>query len=312
MSQKSHTFQSTTKGLITFSAALLSIWHLPVFVVKQKWNGIAQHLAAVVLANTDIAILTLFSTLKNVSVYAIYSMISTGIFLVVSNLGSGIEPILGSIIAKKENKSLNHFFNLYEWLMHNATVLLFSATMVLITDFVKVYTKSVTDVNYYVPVFAILLTIAYMTICIHIPYNCVIQASGHFKETQISAIIEPIINLVVSVALVFHFGLVGVAIGTIVAITYRMFYLAIYLTKHIMQRPLVTFLKYLITDSLITYVIYYVNSNFTAMTEITYYAWAIRACKVFSLALVISAIFNFVFYNKLLKQGMNYIFKREI
>ena len=36
--------------------------------IKQKWNGFAQHLAAVVVDNTDIAVLTIMSSLQNVSV----------------------------------------------------------------------------------------------------------------------------------------------------------------------------------------------------------------------------------------------------
>ena len=40
--------------------------------IKQKWNGLAHHIAAVVLGNTDTVVLTLFSTLENVSIYAVY------------------------------------------------------------------------------------------------------------------------------------------------------------------------------------------------------------------------------------------------
>jgi O-antigen/teichoic acid export membrane protein len=39
--------------------------------IKQKWNGIAQHVAAVVLDGTDVIVLTVFSTLSNVSVYSV-------------------------------------------------------------------------------------------------------------------------------------------------------------------------------------------------------------------------------------------------
>ena len=36
--------------------------------IQQKWNGIAQHVAAVVIGGTDTVVLTLFSTLQNVSI----------------------------------------------------------------------------------------------------------------------------------------------------------------------------------------------------------------------------------------------------
>src|SRR5699024_10102662 len=47
--------------------------------IKQKWNGLAQHIAAVVLGNTDTVVLTLFSSLANVSIYAVYNLVVTGI-----------------------------------------------------------------------------------------------------------------------------------------------------------------------------------------------------------------------------------------
>ena len=43
--------------------------------IAQKWNGIAQHVAAVILDGTDTVVLTLFSTLSNVSIYSVYFMV---------------------------------------------------------------------------------------------------------------------------------------------------------------------------------------------------------------------------------------------
>ena len=45
---------------------------------------------------------------------------------------------------------------------------------------------------------------------------------------QASAIIEAVLNLVTAVALVLKFGLVGVAVGTLVAMVYRTCCLAWY------------------------------------------------------------------------------------
>ena len=47
--------------------------------IKQKWNGIAQHIASVVVNNTDTVILSVFSTLTNVSIYSVYNMVVAGI-----------------------------------------------------------------------------------------------------------------------------------------------------------------------------------------------------------------------------------------
>src|SRR5699024_6872049 len=46
--------------------------------IKQKWNGVAQHIAAIVLDGTDIIVLSTFSTLSNVSIYSVYYLVVSG------------------------------------------------------------------------------------------------------------------------------------------------------------------------------------------------------------------------------------------
>ena len=46
--------------------------------IKQKWNGLAQHIASVVLDSTDTIVLTVFSTLANVSIYSVYYLVISG------------------------------------------------------------------------------------------------------------------------------------------------------------------------------------------------------------------------------------------
>ena len=43
--------------------------------IKQKWNGFAQHLASVVLGETDVVLLTFFSTYQSVSIYSVYLLV---------------------------------------------------------------------------------------------------------------------------------------------------------------------------------------------------------------------------------------------
>lgn len=43
--------------------------------IAQKWNGIAQHVAAVILDGTDTIVLTLFATLSDVSIYSVYYLV---------------------------------------------------------------------------------------------------------------------------------------------------------------------------------------------------------------------------------------------
>lgn len=142
--------------------------------------------------------------------------------------------------------------------------LVFSVAAVLIVPFVRVYTTNISDANYIVPAFAYLITIAQASYCLRLPYNIMVLAAGHYKQTQWSAIIEATINIVVSVVLVFNFGLIGVAIGTLAAMAYRTIYLAWYLSRSILYRPLKHFLKHILTDTICVVLLFGLVKLFSA------------------------------------------------
>ena len=47
--------------------------------IKQKWNGMAQHIATVVFENTSVLVLTILSTFENVSIYGVYHLVTNGL-----------------------------------------------------------------------------------------------------------------------------------------------------------------------------------------------------------------------------------------
>lgn len=272
--------------------------------IKQKWNGLAQHIATVVSGNTDMVVLTLFSTLSNVSVYAVHHLIVNGVKQIVVSMTSGMQAMLGNMLAKNETERLNHTFDCIEWILHTLVTFSFSVTAILIVPFVRIYTADITDANYIVPLFAYLITFAQASYCLRLPYNIMVLAAGHYKQTQWSAIIEATINVVVSILFVFYFGLVGVAIGTLVAMIYRTLYLAIYLKKNILYRKLHHFIKHIIVDACSASLLFMIVSlipSFYEMRQINYFAWFILAVKVSLTAVFVLLLINGIFYGGKIK-----------
>lgn len=263
--------------------------------IQQKWNGLAQHIANVVLINTDVTVLTLFSNLINVSIYSVYHNVVYGIQNLVTAFTSGLQALLGDMYAKKERELLVSTFGRFEWLIHVLIEIAFGCTLVLIIPFVKVYTADITDANYINIPFAILITLAQASYCLRLPYNIMVMAAGHYKQTQVSAIIEAIINIVVSVSFVFRFGVIGVAIGTVAAMTYRSTYLAWYLSQNILNRNLFYYFKHVAVDVLVFALIYTICGAFPANIS-TYFEWIMLAIKYALLSILIIAVVNILFY----------------
>ena len=263
--------------------------------IPQKWNGFAQHVAAIVVANTDIVVLTLFSKIENVSIYSVYFLVINGIKDIIVAMTIGTRSYFGSMIANDEKNKLNLFFKKFEWLTNNISVLLYSITIVTIIAFVKIYTFGISDVDYMQKTFSILLSIAYFIYCIRLPYSMLINAAGHFKNTQLSAILEAIINIVVSISMVYFLGLIGVAIGTICAMLFRLIYFIIYTKGRIVEYSFFDKIKIFIFDVLAALVMI-IPTSFIKINDDTFFWWIIYAIEVSLCCIGLLVIMNLLFY----------------
>lgn len=268
--------------------------------IKQKWNGFAQHLSSVVMDNTDVVVLTLFSSLSNVSVYSVYHLVVFGVRQIVTSMTVGIQSAFGNLIATKD-KSVKDKFIKTEVAFHCGVTVIFACVLVLIGPFVEVYTRDITDADYIQPLFGYLISIAFALYCYRLPYYAIIKAAGHYKETQTSAIIEMILNIGVSVVVVINYGLVGVAVGTLIATLYRSIYFVFYVQKKIIPKPIGTFLKLLLADCIVFCLAVMITGNFV-MGAVNYWEWVILAVKVFLTVLVCSAIVYVVTNMDLIKK----------
>lgn len=265
--------------------------------IKQKWNGIAQHISAFILNGTDNIVLTMFSTLSNVSIYSVYHLVIYGVHQLYQSATSGLHSLVGDLWAKQEINKLQRIFSVIELILHFSTVFLFSCTGILILPFMRVYTDGITDANYIQPLFALLIVLAHASQCIKTTYNIIILAGGHYKQTQKCHIYSAILNFMISVISVYFLGLVGVAIGTVIAMIYQMIWMAYYDSKNLLKWPFVNFLKQVCVDIITVFIIYFATS-WIELGSISYLSFFLMAIKVAVIALIITVFMAFVFYRK--------------
>ena len=265
--------------------------------IKQKWNGFAQHIATITQDNASMMILTFMSSLADVSIYAVYILIENGVRQLIFSFNSSMSPVLGELFSKNQTEELKNFFSKFEWSLHSLSIILFSSTAVLIVPFTLLYTKGVKGADYYVPIFAYILTAAVCIRCIQFCYNLIIQAAGQFRETQWSSIIEASLNIGLSLLLVYKFGLIGVAIGMLIALLYRLVFFIVYLKNHILFRAPKFFFKLLLADLTIASCSICTGLLFTNNID-TYFQWIISAIEVTLLSIIISFLVNLIFFKR--------------
>ena len=252
--------------------------------LKNRWNGFSINVATFIHFSTDITILTIFTDLYVVSIYNVYSLVVSGVEAIVSTLCTSITPVIGRTYASGDIEKTSEKFDAFESLNFFVLFVLFSCTLVLITPFVMIYTKNITDTNYYQPLFGMLLVISKIVYLIKVPHFELACAANLFKEMTIQAFIEALINIVVSVILVSKFGLIGVAIGTICAMTFRMIY-QVNLTSKTISRRSILFYKKLLVYSLVMVLFYLLFSLFIKELNVLTFIISGFICATFALVI---------------------------
>lgn len=223
---------------------------IPSNALPGKWSGLIQHVASTLTSSLDTIVLTLVSTLANISIYNVYVFPLNGVKTLVEGVGTSYKSFFGNILTQKTSEETIKQFDEFEILIHMFGTIFLAGSIKMLAPFIEIYTRGVYDTDYNQKLFGILITIAYFIMIIRIPYTTIVNSAGHFKETQIYSIIEVLLNLILSFILVYRFGLVGVAIGTIIAVGYRLIALIMYLKRTILFRSPFKFILNLLGDVL--------------------------------------------------------------
>ena len=263
------------------------------YKINQKWDALTHHIAFMIHSRADVVILTILGSLKDVAIYSVYALVLNGIKSFVSIVAESFSAAFGDMIAKSEESILRKKFGAYETIYMTISTIVYSCTMLLITPFVIVYTLDVGDADYAQALFGILLTVSMYLLTVRQPYNELVKAAGHFKQTRRGAVVEAIVNVVVSVILVWQFGLIGVAIGTLVAMLIRSLEFIYHTNKYILKRNVMESVKkiiFIIVETLLVVLL----SHFIPMPEMSsYFNWILYAIEIFIVALVVVVPINY-------------------
>ena len=208
--------------------------------LSQKWDNFGQSLALYIHTKTDSILITLFLNFSEVSVYSVYSLVTTSLSAIITAISSGFVPGLGNMYAKNEKETFDKVFSLYEFVNTTVSFLFYTIAFVLIVPFVKTYTANVTDIDYIRPVFSGVIIISELLYCLRLPYYYMITNARHFKQIKNGSYVEAGLNIGLSLVLINFLGITGLAIGTSVAMLFRTVQIVAYCSKNIIKRsPLV-------------------------------------------------------------------------
>ena len=274
--------------------------------LKQRWDAFWQAIAYFVHNNTDVMVLTIFADIKEVSVYTVYNYVISNIKTFVVNFINGFGAAFGNMLARGEIELAKKNLKVYELIIFSLTTIIYSTAGIMIVPFAMLYTRGVYDVNYARTTFALIATIAGAFSCFRIPYQAIVEAAGHYRQTRNGAIFEAVLNITISLIFVIKLGIIGVAIGTLAATIFRSVQYAYYLSKNLIKRSLWIFVGHIVLSAIVAMITVALSEAFLNWQTESYMQWIGKSVCVAGVATVLTVLGGILFY----KNDMIYLISK--
>lgn len=247
--------------------------------INQKKNVLVHQICALVVVNSPTIIITIFCGLKDASIYSVYFLIFNALGNLMGSFSTGMQAFFGQSLYGDDINKTQRLYNKFETFYFVVCGWAYSCSYLLIMPFMKVYTRNMTDANYLQPMLAILFVVSGLGSRIRTPSGLLIEAAGHYRNTQWRSILEASICLIGSIVFVLLFGLSGVLLGNLCSSIYRTIDMIIYSsTKVLRVSPLRSFIKLLILAILYGLSIFYIS--YLKYDVVSYNTWFIYALVV--------------------------------
>lgn len=262
--------------------------------LNKRWDALILQILGLVHISAPIILATIFTTLSQVSVFAVYTMVVTGVRQIIVIFSAGVQAAFGELIALGDLEMFRKIYNHYEFMIYSVMTLFYSVTMVLLLPFIKLYTRGVTDVNYYQPTIAFLFVLNAILFSIKSPQGTLIVSAGLFKETKYQTLTQALLAITFGAVLANFYGLKGILIGLIISNVYRDIDLIIFIPKKLENAKIMTTFKRVaiifVEFMLICLPFIYVDMGITS-----YIKWLGWAAIIFAYGFVVIGLISLLF-----------------
>ena len=276
--------------------------------VKKVKDLVFHKINGLVSSNIDVIIISKMLGLASVAIYSTYFYIINMLKQILGKINGSMLAIIGNEIVKNDNK-------VYELLLEINSIMFMVGTVICVPlyfaldGFIDIWYEGAINTSMLICIAAVSYLFCFI---IKETIACFVTAAGLFKETKKCAITDTIVNLVLSLTLVYKFGIPGVLFATAISIFIAEFIMKnLVLHKHIFKKSVKCFyLKSLklfivfILDALVGYLI------FKNLEISNIFKWFVT----FTLFTLLNFIFIFIVYSLIgeekVSKRLKYILKR--
>lgn len=260
---------------------------------KNRWDALLLQISINTSTALPVLIVSQILGYEEANVYAVYSLVISAVIALVSALSSGVSPVFGEKLVKKEN--ITDMYRIYEWGVSFALTLIFSVCGIMILPFVKLYVSVVDDVNYIYASYAILFSLWGALYSFRIPATAVINAAALYKENRATNIINLVLQIVLGIMLGIFFGINGVLIAMIAAAVHRNVSMTFIIDKKLIPGSFIRTTLLQIVMSAVILMSFFLGGTLVSLESITVMGWiAAAAISAFALLIVCALIFALI------------------
>lgn len=175
---------------------------------------IPNKISAYVFSNTDNTIISAFLGLTSVTLFTNYNSIVLQLFTLATMLACIVRAAFGNVLQETDDKQ-RHMFLLKSYQIFQFIYSSFCAVelLLLLDDFVLLWYGE----KFIAPfAFVVILVFDFFLHSMYQPLSIMLEVLGEFRSLKKQEIFAMIVNITVSIGLIFPFGIIGPIMGTFV------------------------------------------------------------------------------------------------
>ena len=204
-------------------------------VLPDRRSYIIIEIAWTIFSSTDMILLSIFVSTEMSSVYAVYNLPFVALNSLLNAVYCALNYNLG-ITYHEDIKKYIKVHDMFNSFFVGSMTILMSVTYVMLIPFIKLYTQGVDDVNYIYPILPLLFCLVQMLSWSRFVSGNLLGVAGRIKPAVKINVIEALSNLVLSLAFVYKWGVIGVLMATVLALPLKVIYCNYVADRKILNR----------------------------------------------------------------------------
>lgn len=203
--------------------------------LQDRNSYILTEICWTIFSSTDMIVLSTFVSTQLSSVYSIYNMIFLSISTLVNSIYTSVNYLLGYSY-HESIEDYSHMHDAFNSIFLGMMTVLMAVCYCLTIPFVSLYTQGVTDIDYIYGSLPLMFCLIQLISWSRYISGNLTGIAGYAKQTSYISLIEALLNLFLSIVFVRRYGIVGVTLGTVIALPVKVIWCTYISDKKVMKR----------------------------------------------------------------------------